>query len=178
MTDIDPKTLRLFVAVCDLHNMKQAAVQEHIEPSAISKRIAQLEHRLGAPLLVRGRRGVVPTPAGQALLEHARGLLFTVERIEADVAAFAGGIKGQVRLVASASHIDESLLDDVAAFMREPEHRNIQVDVEERFSVDIVQMVREGSASVGVCWDSAGFEGLQHRPYRHDELALAVHAGH
>lgn len=178
MHDLDLKTLRLLVAVCDHRNIKQAAAQEHIEPSAISKRIAQLEHQLGAPLLVRGRRGVEPTPAGLALLEHARTLLFTLARIESDVAAFAGGIRGQVRLVASASAIAESLLDDVAAFMREPAHRDIKVDIEERFSRDLVRMVREGSASLGVCWDSIGFEGLQHRPYRRDELAVAVHADH
>ena len=63
MRDIDIKTLRLLVAVCDLQNIKRAAVQEHIEPSAISKRIAQLEAALGTPLLVRSRRGVQPTPA-------------------------------------------------------------------------------------------------------------------
>lgn len=178
MNDLDLKSLRLLVAVCEHRNIKQAAAQEHIEPSAISKRIALLEHRLGAPLLVRGRRGVEPTPAALALLEHARTLLFTVERIEADIASFAGGIKGQVRLVASASAIAESLLDDIAAFMRDPAHRDIRVDIEERFSRDLVHMVREGRASLGVCWDSIGFEGLAQRPYRRDELALAVPAGH
>ncbi len=178
MNDIDPKTLRLFVAVCELRNMKQAGAQEHIEPSAISKRIAQLEHRLGAPLLVRGRRGAQPTPAGLALLEHARNLLFTLERMEADVAAFSSGIKGQVRLVASASAIAESLLDDMAVFMRQPEHREIKVTIEERFSRDLVRVVRDGGASLGVCWDSVDFEGLEHRPYHSDELVLAVHVNH
>jgi DNA-binding transcriptional LysR family regulator len=38
--DIDVKTLRLFVAVCECRTMTRAAEQEHIEPSAISKRIA------------------------------------------------------------------------------------------------------------------------------------------
>ena len=52
--------------------MKAAAEQEHIEPSAISKRIAQLEAALGTRLLHRVARGVQPTPAGLALLEHAR----------------------------------------------------------------------------------------------------------
>ncbi len=178
MHDLDLKTLRLLVAVCELRNIKQAAAQERIEPSAISKRIAQLEHRLRAPLLVRGRRGVTPTPAGLALLEHARTLLFTLDRIEADVAAFAGGLRGQVRLVASASAIAESLLDDIAAFMRRADHRGIQVDIEERFSRDIVRVVREGAASVGICWDSIDFGGLQTLPYRRDELVLAVHADH
>ncbi len=178
MRDLDLKSLRLLVAVCDHRNIKQAAAVEHIEPSAISKRIAQLEETVGAPLLVRGRRGVHPTPAGMALLEHARTMLFTAERIESDVAAFKGGIKGHVRMVASISAIAESLLDDVATFMREAANRDIRVDIEERVSRDLVRMVSEGGASLGVCWDSVNFEGLEHLPYRSDELALAVHAEH
>lgn len=178
MRDLDLKSLRLLLAVCEHRNIKQAAAQEHIEPSAISKRIAQLEQTLGTPLLVRGRRGVQPTPAGLALLEHARTLMFTLERIEADVAACRGGARGLVRLVASASAVAESLLDDVAAFMREPAHQGIQVDIEERLSTDVVRMVREGSAAIGVCWDSVDLQGLQLRPYRSDRLALAVHAEH
>ena len=63
MKNVDLKTLQLLVAVCDHGNIKRAAAQEHIEPSAISKRIAQLEEALGTPLLVRERRGVTPTPA-------------------------------------------------------------------------------------------------------------------
>lgn len=178
MQDLDMKSLRLLVAVCDHGNIKQAAAQEHIEPSAISKRIAQLEHALGTTLLVRGRRGVVPTAAGQAVLEHARSLTFTLERLAADAAAFAGGIKGHVRLVASVSAIAESLLEDVASFMRDPSNRSIRVEVEERLSRDVVRLVGEGSASIGVCWDSIDFGGLQRMPYRSDELALAVPADH
>ena len=178
MRDIDIKTLRLLVAVCDLQNIKRAAVQEHIEPSAISKRIAQLEAALGTPLLVRSRRGVQPTPAGVALLEHARTVLFTMERMESDIAAFSGGVRGHVRLVASASAIAEALLDDVAAFMREESNRNVKVDIEEALSRDIVLAVRDGRAALGVLWDTADFGGLQRRAYRRDQLALAVQAGH
>jgi DNA-binding transcriptional LysR family regulator len=178
MRDIDLKTLRLLVAVCEHQNIGRAAEQEHIEPSAISKRMAQLEADLGVPLLLRGRRGVQPTPVGLALLEHARSVLFTMDRIAADVASFGAGLKGHVRLLATASAIAESLLDDVASFMRAPENRNIKVDIEERYSRELVRQLREGSASVGVCWDSVDLEGLQHRPYRQDRLALAVHPSH
>ncbi len=178
MRDIDLKTLRLLVAVCDHQNMARAAEQEHIEPSAISKRIAQLEADLGTPLLMRSRRGVQPTPAGVAVLEHARNVLFTMDRLASDAAGFSSGVKGQVRLIATASAIAESLLDDIASFMREPLNRNIKVDVEERFSRDLVRQLREGMASVGVCWDSVDLQGLQHRPYRRNRLALAVHPEH
>ena len=178
MRDIDLKTLRLFVAVADCRSMARAAEQEHIEPSAISKRIAQLEDDLGVELLVRGRRGVQTTPAGLALLEHARTVLFTLDRIAADAASFTGGVEGHVRLIATASAIAEALLDDIASFMREPDNRNIKVDIEERFSRDLVRELRDGNASLGVCWDRVDFEGLAHRPYRRDRLALAVYAGH
>ena len=62
MRDLDLKTLRLLVAVCDHGNIKGAAAQEHIEPSAISKRLAQLEDALGTTVLLRGRRGPPPPP--------------------------------------------------------------------------------------------------------------------
>ncbi|MBR8307838.1 LysR family transcriptional regulator [Burkholderia cenocepacia] len=178
MRDIDLKTLRLFVSVCDHRNIARAAEEAHIEPSAISKRIAQLEADLGAPLLARSRRGVAPTSAGMALLEHARTVLFTLERIGSDIAAFGGGLQGRVSICASASAIAEALLDDIAAFMSEAANANIRVDVEERLSNELVRQLREGGASVGVCWDNVDLQGLQYRPYRRDRLALAVPPDH
>ena len=178
MKDLDLKSLRLFLAVCEAGNIKRAAQAAHIEPSAVSKRIAQLEADLQTRLLLRSRRGVQPTPAGHALLEHARALQHTLERIEADVSAYAGGIQGHVRLVASPSAVAESLLDDIALFLRDPQNQGIKLDIEERLSVEVVQAVREGSASLGVCWDSARVADLSRVPYRRDELVLAVHPAH
>jgi DNA-binding transcriptional LysR family regulator len=178
MHDIDIKTLRLFVAVCDHRNIARAAQEAHIEPSAVSKRIAQLEGDLSVPLLSRSRRGVEPTPAGLALLEHARTVIFTIERMTSDVAALGGGLKGRVSICASPSAIAEALLDDIASFMRESENKNIHVDIEERMSVELVRQLREGSSSIGVCWDNVDLQGLQSRPYRHDRLAIAVHPDH
>lgn len=103
MCDLDVTTLRLLVAVCELRNIARAAQREHIVDSAVSKRIAQLEDAVGVPLLERGRRGALPTAAGEALLAHARSILFTRERIESDVLAFAGSILGHVRILASPS---------------------------------------------------------------------------
>ncbi len=178
MREIDIKTLRLFVAVCDQRNIARAAQEAHIEPSAISKRIAQLESDLGVPVLSRSRRGVEPTPAGIALLEHARNVLFTMDRIANDVTTFGAGLKGRVSICASASAIAEALLDDIASFMREPANANIDVDVEERLSADLVRQLREGTAMVGVCWDNIDVQGLETRSYRNDQLGLAVHRDH
>ena len=58
MHPFDPTSLRLFVAVCEERNIALAAQREAIVPSAVSKRIAQMEAQAGTPLLERGRRGV------------------------------------------------------------------------------------------------------------------------
>ncbi len=178
MRDLDLTTLRLFVAVCDAGNIARAGEKSAIVGSAISKRLAQLEATVGTPLLVRKRHGVTPTPAGQSLLEHARGMLAGAGRIERDMQAYACGLGGQVRILASASAMAESLADDVAAFLKVAEHGSIQVDMEERTSPEIVRGVRDGTASLGVCWDAADIGSLQHRRYRSDHLCMVVPAGH
>ena len=164
MRDLDLTTLRLFVAVCETGNIARAGEQgQPWSASAISKRLAQLEDHLGTPLLVRKRHGVAPTAAGQTLLEHARTMLDSAARIERDMEAYAPGVRGQVRILASVSAMAESLADDVAAFLQMPAHRNIQVDLEERVSPEIVRGVREALASLGVCWDAADLGPLQSR---------------
>lgn len=178
MRDLDLTTLRLFVSVCETGNIARAGEKASIVGSAISKRLAQLEHQVGTPLLVRKRHGVVPTAAGQTLLEHARGMLDGAARIERDMEAYAAGGRGQVRILASVSAMTESLADDVAAFLHQPAHRKIKVDLEERVSPEIVRGVREGHASLGVCWDAADVGALHSRPYRTDTLCVAVPPGH
>lgn len=178
MRDLDLQTLRLFAAVCDQRSIARVAEQESIVGSAISKRLAQLEDTVGTPLLLRKRRGVVPTPAGETLLEHARTMLASVGQIERDMAAYATGTRGHVRMLVTASVMAESLADDVAAFLQDPAHRSIQISMEERVSPDVVQGIREGSASIGICWDAADLSGLQTRNYRSDHLAIVAHASH
>ncbi len=155
MRDLDLTSLRLFVTVCETGNIARAGERASIVGSAISKRLAQLEDTVGTPLLVRKRHGVMPTAAGQTLLEHARSILDSAARIERDMHGYAAGVRGQVRILASVSAMSESLADDVAAFLQMPGNGNIQVDMEERVSPDIVRGVRDGTASVGVCWDAA-----------------------
>ena len=178
MRNLDLTTLRLFVSVCDSGSIARAGEKANIVGSAISKRLAQLEETAGTPLLTRKRHGVAPTEAGQTLLEHARAMLAGAALIERDMDAFAAGVRGQVRILASASALAESLADDIASFLKTPAHRSIRVDMEERVSPEIVRGVREGHASLGVCWDAADLGSLHSRPYRSDTLCIVVPPGH
>ena len=178
MRDLDLTSLRLFVAVCETRNIARAAEQQAIVGSAISKRLAALEDTVGTPLLVRRRHGVAPTPAGETLLEHARALLARAAQIERDMAGYAAGVRGHVRVLATQSALAESLADDVAAFLKAPGHQHIRIDMEEAVSTQVLRAVREGSASLGICWDAADLRGLHHWPWRGDRLAVVMPPGH
>lgn len=178
MKDLDLTTLRLFVAVCDSRSIARVGERENIVPSAISKRLAQLEQDLGCRLLKRIRRGVEPTAAGETLREHARGLLGAARRVTDDMNAYTSGASGLVRLMATTSSVAELLPDDIAEFLKNPAHHAIRVNMQEQLSRDVVRALREGSVSLGVCWDAADLSGLQSYPYRQDHLAIVTHEGH
>jgi DNA-binding transcriptional LysR family regulator len=144
----------------------------------VSKRLAQLEDTVGARLLLRKRHGVAPTPAGETLLQHARSMLLSARLIARDMASHAGGLQGRVNVLATASVMAESLADHIARFLKEPAHRNIQVDLEERISPEVVRGIREGVAALGICWDAAETGLLHTRTYTHDHLCVAVRHDH
>ena len=178
MKELDLTTLRLFVAVCDSRSIARVGERENTVPSAISKRLAQLEQDLGTRLLKRVRRGVEPTAAGVTLCEHARGLLASARRVTEDMSAYTSGASGLVRLMATISSVAESLPDDIANFLKHPAHRDIRVNVQEQMSRDVVRALREGSVSLGICWNAADLTGLQTYPYRQDHLAIVTHDQH
>src|SRR5206468_12976012 len=88
----DPVTLRMFIAVCEERNIARAAERENIVASAISKRVAALEESVGVALLKRGRRGIEPTVAGEALLRQARDILGTMDRLHAELRELGRGV--------------------------------------------------------------------------------------
>lgn len=172
----DPVTLRLFVAVCEERSIARAAEREAIVASAVSKRMAAVEDLVGAPLLVRGRRGIEPTAAGQALLRMAREVLSTMNRMHAELSEFASGVQGNVRVVAVTSVLSERLPDDIADFLAR--HPGVRVSLDEQNSYEVLDSVRAGAADLGVLWDQGDTQGLQTWRYRADHLCVLVPAGH
>lgn len=173
---LDPVSLQLFVAVCEEGSLARAAEREALVPSALSKRVAALEAETGVALLVRRRRGVEPTAAGEALLRRAREVLLAMDAARAELGAFEQGAQGSVRLLASPSAMAEVLPDDLASFMAE--HPRMQVRAEETVSPTIVRGLREGTADLGVLWDVGDLDGLDLDPYRSDHLCVAMAPGH
>jgi DNA-binding transcriptional LysR family regulator len=176
MQHLDHLSLHLFILVCDEGTIARASARAFIAPSAVSKRISDIEARFGTPLLKRSKRGVMPTPAGEALLRHARLLTRAMERLDAELSEYAEGARGHVRVLANVSSIMEFLPEELSDFMLE--NPRIQADIEERFSPDVVRGVAEGAADLGICRRSMAVGDLEFLPYRQDHLAAIVGPGH
>ena len=97
----DLTDLRLFVHVVEAGSITHGAARMHLAIAAASTRIRNMEDVLGTPLLHRERQGIQTTEAGRTLLHHARVLLQQAERMRGDLAQYAEGIKGQIRLLSN-----------------------------------------------------------------------------
>lgn len=168
--------LRLYLHILDTGNITAGAARSHLSLAAASARIRAMEASMGIGLLERGRRGVTPTPAGKALGRHARLLLQQAEHLQQDLAEYANGVKGQVRLLCNTTALSEYLPELLADFLRE--HPNLDIDLQELPSLRIIQALRQGTADLGIISDAVDTHGLQTLAFRDDPLMLIMPFDH
>lgn len=142
--------LRYFVAVAEEGSLTVAAEKRlHTAQPSLSRQLRDLEHEVGAQLLLRGARGVSLTPAGQAFLEHARlALQSAAEAVGAARRAArppkpsfsVGFVTGQeVEWLRHVSHVLRDQLKD------------IDFRVTSDFSVEIGAAIQRGDIDLGFC---------------------------
>lgn len=173
---LDLTSLQMFTAVCELGSIGRAAEREFIAPSALSKRLSDLESALDTPLLYRHARGVDLTPAGETLLHHTRSIMFALEKMQGEISEYADGVRGHVRIHANISAIVQFLPEDLASFTAR--HGQVRIDLEEHVSTEVIRAVRDGDADIGICNPQVNIGELQTLAYRRDRLALIVPRRH
>jgi DNA-binding transcriptional LysR family regulator len=173
---LDLADLRLFAAVVEEGSITAGAARAGLALASASARVRGMETALGVELLARGRRGVRPTPAGQALAHHARLVLEQMERMRGELREHASGLRGLVRLAANTAALEEFLPDALADWLAE--NPGVALDLQERPSHAVALAVAQGHADAGVLSDQAAIEGLEAYPFRLDCLMLVVPRGH
>lgn len=168
--------LSLFRHIVEAGSITHGSVRANLALGAASTRVRNMEETLGAPLLTRGRQGVSPTPAGRALLAHARTMLSQAERLREDLGAYAGGLAGQVRLLSNTNALAEFLPEALSSFLAS--NPNISVDLEERLSDEIVGLIAEGVGDIGIVAGTVDTGALETYPFRKDKFVLVVSRGH
>lgn len=173
---IDFVTLKLFCAVAQTGSITKGASECSLALSAASRRISELEETVGISLLDRSARGVSLTQAGHAVMQHALRLFQGFEQFSNELGEYSKGVKGHARLWANMSALTEFLPSALALFLKE--NPEIQIEVEEQISGDIVRALLDGIADIGVFAEGSPTAGLETQIIGNDELVIACSKSH
>jgi DNA-binding transcriptional LysR family regulator len=153
---VELRQLRYFVAVAEEHHFGRAASRLRIATPSLSQQIRALERDLHVVLLDRGGHRVALTPAGEALLGHARALLTRAQRARDDVLSAAVHPRCvAIRVATGAEGVFGEVLRELRA--RAPE---LRVSVAVTHGADALDAVRDERADAAVVW--AGLDAETH----------------
>nr|WP_271212197.1 LysR family transcriptional regulator [Rhodococcus wratislaviensis] len=146
---MDMRQMEYFLAVVDCGGVTRAAAQLRVAQPSLSQAVRKLEKDLGVELFHRVGRGLVLSPAGEALVGPARSILREVESAEnavRDVGAMRGG---RIDIASLSDLSSDPLSVWVAKFRRQ--YPEVRFHIEERDeTADIVSLVRSGACELGI----------------------------
>jgi len=140
--------LKALVALADNGSIRGAARDMGLSQSALTKTLRELETQTGAALLVRASRGTRFTPAGKALLDHARLILTTMRRAEEEVRRLSGQTVATARIAVTPVVAVTKLSGILHEFHRR--HPQGQLDVETGTLGNIVPRLLDGQLDLAL----------------------------
>lgn len=172
----DLDDLRLFLHILAEGSITAGADRMHLSLPSASARVRSLEHHAGVALVVRGRRGVRPTPAGTTLARHARDVLAQTARLDNAVASYTRSPTDPLILLAGGSAMHRLVPQALISFLGT--HPDIDITVSESRTPQTVRRLADGEADLGVVLDDeAGDCGLLMEPLGDDSLVVIGQAG-
>lgn len=169
-------SIKLAVTCVQTGNLTSAARACNLVLPAASRRIRELENALGDSLFERHSRGLVPTSAGLAFARHGLTLLQGMDNLVAELANIRQGVDRHIQLCSSTAAINQFLPALLADFAKL--RPNVQVELEEQVSEQVVGCLREGRADIGAFVEGADTHGLEVRNFRKDQLILILPRRH
>ena len=172
----DLDDLRLFLHIVTEGSITAGARRMHLSLPSASARVRALEHHAGVDLLIRGRRGVRPTPAGTTLARHAREVLDHTARLESAVASYTRSPTAPLTLLAGGSAMHRLVPQALISFLRA--HPDTDVTVSESRTPQTLRRLADGDADLGVVLDDEARDcGLRMESLGDDSLVVIGQTG-
>jgi len=172
--------LRVLREVARRGSFSSAADALSYTQSAVSQQVATLEAETGMTLLERRARGVRLTAAGQALVEHAEGILARLEAAEAELSAIAGLRAGKLRM-ASFPTAGATLMPLAIATFRST-YPDVELTLAEGEPEEIAPRLRAGEFDLALLFEfdepATGTDGVKRIELLRDPLYLALPREH
>ncbi len=174
--DFDLRQLEIFRKVVELESFTKAAEAVLLAQASVSERIANLENMLGAKLLDRLGKRVVPTKTGELLYAHALKLLEMKRIACAEVEDFLGIRRGEVQIGGSTIPGEYILPKAIALFREKFPLVSVRLTIAD--SREIERRVLDRDLELGVIGSKGDRENLTSHELWKDELVLAVPSQH
>lgn len=146
--------MALFVRIIEAEGIGRAADQMQLAKSAVSRRLSELERRLGSQLLLRTTRQFTLTPEGETYYRRSLNILDEVELTNDAARGTTRSLSGTLKLTAPLSfglmHL-QGLMDQ---FSRQHPDLNMHLDFSER-KIDLVEEGYELALRIGNLKDSS-----------------------
>lgn len=175
-TRFDLTDMQLMVNVAGAQSLTKGAERTFLSLPAASNRVKSLEDALGTELLYRGSQGVTLTSSGEVFVKHARAVLRQLEHLRGEIQEYAQGIKGRVRVYANTTAMNEFIPAALGRYL--VSHPDVNVELRERLSYQVVKAVADGVADIGITAQGSGGAGVRYLPYRTDRLVLVTYPDH
>ena len=166
----DLRQLRYFLAIGDAGTLSQAARRLNVAQSAVSHHLAELEAKLGLPLVERHARGVTLTAAGERLHRHARSIIAAVATAEGDVKAYSDQAAGPVSLGLSHTVTHRASLPLLR--MLRAERPDIRLGLVEAMSLPLADRLLAGELDLAVLYNPPEDARLSCIPVLEEDLHL------
>jgi DNA-binding transcriptional LysR family regulator len=174
---LDLRSLRYFVCVAEQGSVGRAAVLLNISASPLSRAIRGLEQEVGFPLFDRVGRGLRLNIAGRELLENARALLQSNERLARDLRRRSSGDGGLVVLGHMPGSLYNGVLPRAIRRLRQT-HPAIQVSFEVMHEEAQIEAIRNGRLDLCVQTAPEGIRDLTARVFARERYVLIVPQDH
>lgn len=145
--------LRFFALLMKEGSLAAAAQQMGITPPAASRRLAQLEHRLGVRLLHRTTRRMSLTPEGETYLLDGARILSDLEALERTVAGARSSPRGLIKLAATLGFGRVHIAPALSAFARAYPEVEVQLHLTDR-PINLVEQGFDAAIRFGDLPDS------------------------
>lgn len=173
---VESRHLRVFVTVARTGNMRRAAKELHLTPSAVSHALKAFEESIGCLLFERTTRRLMLTPEGTRYLPEAAQLLEGLQQLHGSARRSPDRKASRLRIGASPTACQYL----VPAVIREFKEScpDVFIQITQGSAAMIAQEVTEGRIDLGLCPRTPEHRGLACLPIASDALAFIMHPLH
>lgn len=172
---VDERDLSCALMLADTAHFGRAARRLNLTQPALTRRLAELERRLGTTLFVRDRAGVRPTAAGQAFLVEARPALRHAEAARRAAVLAGQGLTGTLRLGFTIVLLYRGLPQAVRRFRAT--YPDVVLELHEMISPLQEAALLDGRLDLGLVHPPLERDGIGIRPLADEPLWLAIPPG-